>query len=76
VETLTNYGSHTTDGRTVTVVSATGQHLKITTYGGYIGWATWATATVSAALPAGRMVKIRATATGSSGSNLDRLTIS
>jgi alpha-glucosidase (family GH31 glycosyl hydrolase) len=35
-ETLTNYGSHSSDGRTMTVTSTTGQHLKITAYGNYI----------------------------------------
>ncbi|MCS7477783.1 TIM-barrel domain-containing protein [Umezawaea endophytica] len=38
-------------------------------------WTTWATARLDAALPAGSAVRIRATATGSSGANLDSLTI-
>ena len=36
VETLTNYGSHTNDGRGMTITSTTGQQLKITAYGDYI----------------------------------------
>src|SRR5688572_14721050 len=36
VERLTNYASHTSDGRNMTVTSATGQQLKITAYGSYI----------------------------------------
>jgi len=36
VETLTNYGSHTHDGRGMTITSTTGQQLKITAYGDYI----------------------------------------
>ena len=35
-ETLTNYGSHTDDGRSMTITSVTGQQLKITAYGDYI----------------------------------------
>ena len=35
-ETLTNYGSHTNDGRSMTITSTTGQQLKITAYGDYI----------------------------------------
>ncbi|WP_329050020.1 DUF5110 domain-containing protein [Amycolatopsis sp. NBC_01488] len=35
-ETLTNYGSHTHDGRSMTITSTTGQQLKITAYGDYI----------------------------------------
>ena len=36
VETLTDYGSHTSTGRGVTITSTTGQHLKITAYGDHI----------------------------------------
>ena len=35
-ERLTDYGSHSTDGRSVTVTSTTGQHLRITAYGGHV----------------------------------------
>jgi alpha-D-xyloside xylohydrolase len=38
-------------------------------------WTTWGIARLTAALPAGTSVKIRATATGSSGGNLDSLII-
>jgi Carbohydrate binding module (family 35) len=38
-------------------------------------WATWGNASLSATLPAGGSIKIRATAIGSSGSNLDCLII-
>ncbi|MBL7253462.1 TIM-barrel domain-containing protein [Paractinoplanes lichenicola] len=38
------------------------------------GWSVWRTATLSASLPAGT-VRIRATATGASGGNLDCLTV-
>jgi hypothetical protein len=38
------------------------------------GWTTWANASLNVTLPAGA-VKVRATATGSSGSNLDCLTV-
>ena len=36
VETLAGYGSHATDGRSVTVTSTLGQQLRITAYGGHI----------------------------------------
>ncbi|MFG1606341.1 TIM-barrel domain-containing protein [Actinoplanes sp. NPDC049265] len=35
-ETLAEYASHTTDGRSVTVTSTSGQRLRITAYGGHI----------------------------------------
>src|ERR1700759_3822767 len=35
-ETLTNYGSHIDNGRSMTITSITGQQLKITAYGDYI----------------------------------------
>jgi hypothetical protein len=35
-EKLANYGSHTSGGRTVTMTSVTGQHLRFTAYGNYI----------------------------------------
>jgi alpha-D-xyloside xylohydrolase len=38
-------------------------------------WTTWANASLDATLPAGSAVKIRATAIGSSGGNLDCLTV-
>jgi alpha-D-xyloside xylohydrolase len=38
-------------------------------------WTTWGSTTLSASLPAGSAVKIRATATGSSGANIDNLTV-
>jgi alpha-D-xyloside xylohydrolase len=38
-------------------------------------WTTWDNAILDAALPAGGAVRIRATAIGSSGSNLDCLTV-
>jgi alpha-glucosidase (family GH31 glycosyl hydrolase) len=40
------------------------------------GWSTWANVSLNAALPAGASVKVRATATGASGGNIDSLTIS
>jgi hypothetical protein len=39
-------------------------------------WSTWANVSLNAVLPAGASVKIRATATGASGGNIDSLTIS
>ncbi|HEX6345002.1 TIM-barrel domain-containing protein [Umezawaea sp.] len=36
VETLADYGGHSTDGRTVTTTSTTGQHLAITAYGDHV----------------------------------------
>ncbi|WNV85601.1 TIM-barrel domain-containing protein [Umezawaea sp. Da 62-37] len=36
VETLTDYGSHSSDGRTLTATSTTGQHLTITAYGDHV----------------------------------------
>lgn len=35
-ETLTSYGSHLADARSVTVTSTTGQQLRFTAYGGHI----------------------------------------
>lgn len=35
-ETLTDYGSHVADGRSVTVTSTTGQQLRVIAYGGHI----------------------------------------
>jgi alpha-D-xyloside xylohydrolase len=44
-------------------------------FNGTGGWTTWGNASVNANLPAGSSVKIRATATGFSGPNLDSLTL-
>lgn len=35
-ETLTDYGSHVVDSRSLTVTSSTGQQLRITAYGGHV----------------------------------------
>ena len=44
-------------------------------FNGTGGWTTWGNASVNATLPAGASVKIRATAIGSSGPNMDSLTV-
>jgi alpha-D-xyloside xylohydrolase len=64
--------------------TTTDRPLRITVDGTVVGtlsflptgsWTTWGTARLTAALPAGNAVRIRATATGSSGANLDSLAI-